>query len=249
MECSRAVVPLRGTTAQQRAAMEGNTMRILMAEDDPMIASALAQQLTDDAHVVEVVTDGKIALDFARLGSFDVVLLDLGLPGLDGIDVLKSLRAGDDGDRRPVVIVMTARGAVSDKVMGLDAGADDYLVKPFAYEELHARLRAVGRRGSPHATAVLRAGAIALDDATASATGRDGVPVPLTRRELALLRALIRHPGVVLSRSQLESQVYGSAVEIESNAIDFIIKRLRGKLGADCIRNVRGLGWMIPRGR
>ncbi|WP_427017318.1 response regulator transcription factor [Pseudarthrobacter sp. P1] len=224
-------------------------MRILLAEDDPMIASALTQQLVDDAYVVEVVADGKTALDFARHGAFDVFLLDLGLPGLDGIDVLRSLRAGDDGDRGPVVIVMTARGAVAQKVVGLDAGADDYLVKPFAYEELHARLRAVGRRGSPHATAVLRAGAIALDEAMATATGHEGISVPLTRRELALLRALIRRPGVVLSRDQLESQVYGSEVEIESNAIDFIIKRLRGKLGADCIRNVRGLGWMIPRGR
>ncbi|WP_202814121.1 response regulator transcription factor [Arthrobacter alpinus] len=220
-----------------------------MAEDDPMIASALAQQLADDAHVVEVVADGRTALDFARLGSFDVILLDLGLPEMDGIGVLRRLRAGNEGDQGPVVIVMTARGAVSEKVMGLDAGADDYLVKPFAYEELHARLRAVGRRGSSHGTAVLRAGAIALDEATASATSHDGAPVQLTRRELALLRALIRLPGVVLSRDQLESQVYGSEVEIESNAIDFIIKRLRGKLGADCVRNVRGLGWMIPRGR
>ena len=220
-----------------------------MAEDDPMIASALAQQLADDAHVVEVVTDGRTALEFARLGSFDVVLLDLGLPGLDGIKVLRRLRAGDNGGQRPVVIVMTARGAVAEKVMGLDAGADDYLVKPFAYEELHARLRAVVRRGSPHATAVLRAGSISLDEATASATGHDGVSVSLTRRELSLLRALISRPGVVLSRDQLESQVYGTEVEIESNAIDFIIKRLRGKLGSDCIRNVRGLGWMIQRGR
>lgn len=220
-----------------------------MAEDDPMIASALGQRLVDDAHVVEVVTDGKAALDYARLGNFDVVLLDLGLPELDGIDVLRTLRAGTEGAQSPVVIVITARGAVLDKVTGLDAGADDYLVKPFAYEELHARLRAVSRRGSPHATSVLRAGGIALDEAKATATSQEGVPVSLTRRELALLRALIRHPGVVLSRAQLESQVYESEVEIESNAIDFIIKRLRGKLGGDCIRNVRGLGWMIPRGR
>lgn len=214
-----------------------------------MIASALAQRLVEDAHVVEVVTDGKTALDFARLGDFDVVLLDLGLPKLDGIDVLHTLRAGNGGAPSPVVIVMTARGTVSEKVTGLDAGADDYLVKPFAYEELHARLRAVSRRGSPHATAILRAGGIALDEAMATATDQEGVPVSLTRRELALLRALIRHPGVVLSRAQLESQVYGSEVEIESNAIDFTIKRLRGKLGADCIRNVRGLGWTILRDR
>lgn len=220
-----------------------------MAEDDPMIASALAQRLVEDAYVVELVSDGKTAADYARLGGFDVVLLDLGLPGLDGIDVLHTLRAGSGSAPGPMVIVMTARGAVSEKVAGLDAGADDYLVKPFAYEELHARLRAVGRRSSPHATAVLRAGGIALDEATATATGHDGAPVPVTRRELALLRALIRHPGVVLSRVQLEARVYGSEVEIESNAIDFIIRRLRGKLGADSIRNVRGLGWMIPRSR
>lgn len=220
-----------------------------MAEDDPMIASVLAQRLVADAHVVEVVNDGKTALEYARLCGFDVILLDLGLPQLDGIDVLHSLRTGSAGDSGPVVIVMTARGALADKVNGLDAGADDYLVKPFAYEELHARLRAVSRRGSQHATAILRAGDIALDEAMATASGPDDVPVPLTRRELALLRALIRHPGVVLSRAQLESQVYGSEVDIESNAIDFIIKRLRGKLGAACIRNVRGLGWMIPRAR
>ncbi|GAA4378278.1 response regulator transcription factor [Paeniglutamicibacter cryotolerans] len=224
-------------------------MRILMAEDDPMIASVLTQRLVEDAHVVEVVTDGKTALSYARLGDFDVVLLDLGLPGLDGIDVLHALRAGDEGDQGPVVIVITARGAVTDKVTGLDAGADDYLVKPFAYEELHARLRAVGRRCSSHTTAILRAGTIALDEARATACCSGGESVPLTRRELALLRALIRHPGVVLSRDQLESQVYGSDIEIESNAIDFIIRRLRGKLGGDCIRNVRGLGWMIPRAR
>lgn len=219
-------------------------MRILVAEDDPMVASVLAQRLTDDAHVVELVTDGASALDYARIGGFDVLLLDLGLPRRDGIDVLAALRAEEGSG--PVVIVMTARGTVADKVVGLDAGADDYLVKPFAYEELRARLRAVGRRGSPHATAVLRAGGISLDDATATATGADGVPVPLTRRELALLRALIRHPGIVLSREQLEAQVYESEVEIESNAIDFLIRRVRGKLGADAIRNVRGLGWMIP---
>lgn len=219
-------------------------MRILVAEDDPMVASVLAERLAADAHVVELVTDGRSAADYALIGGFDVVLLDLGLPRLDGIDVLATLRAGDGPG--PVVIVMTARGTVTDKVVGLDAGADDYLVKPFAYEELRARLRAVGRRGSPHATSVLRAGRISLDDATATATGADGTPVPLTRRELALLRALIRHPGVVLSREQLEAQVYDSEVEIESNAIDFLIRRVRGKLGADSIRNVRGLGWMIP---
>lgn len=222
-------------------------MRILVAEDDPMVAAVLRQRLVEDAHVVELVTDGASALDYARLGDFDVILLDLGLPRLDGIDVLHALRAGDGPG--PVVIVMTARGAVAEKVTGLDAGADDYLVKPFAYEELRARLRAVSRRGSPHDTAVLRAGGISLDEATATATAADGTAVELTRRELALLRALIRHPGAVLSRAQLEAQVYESEVEIESNAIDFLIRRLRGKLGADCIRNVRGLGWTIPAGR
>lgn len=224
-------------------------MRILMAEDDQMITSVLERRLVEDAYVVEVVADGRTALEYARIGDFDVVLLDLGLPGLDGIDVLAALRASSGEGQEPAVIVMTARGSLSDKVTGLDAGADDYLVKPFAYEELRARLRAVSRRSSPHSTAVLRAGSIALDESKAMVTVDDGAGVTLTRRELALLRALIRQPGVVLSRAQLESHVYESEVEIESNAIDFIIRRLRGKLGAQCIRNVRGLGWTIPKSR
>lgn len=220
-------------------------MRILLAEDDPMIASVLLERLAEDAHVVEHVSDGPTAATYAPLGDFDVVLLDLGLPGLDGMDVLRRLRA-EEGEG-PAVIVMTARGRLEEKVAGLDAGADDYLTKPFAYEELRARLRAVGRRGTGHTTAHLRAGGIVLDEATASATTADGTTVPLTRRELALLRALMMHPGMVLSRGRLEAQVYEGEVEIESNAIDFLLRRLRGKLGAEVIRNVRGLGWTIPR--
>ena len=220
-------------------------MRILLAEDDPMIASVLLERLAEDAHVVEHVSDGPTAATYAPLGDFDVVLLDLGLPGLDGMDVLRRLRA-EEGEG-PAVIVMTARGRLEEKVAGLDAGADAYLTKPFAYEELRARLRAVGRRGTGHTTAHLRAGGIVLDEATASATTADGTTVPLTRRELALLRALMMHPGMVLSRGRLEAQVYEGEVEIESNAIDFLLRRLRGKLGAEVIRNVRGLGWTIPR--
>ena len=220
-------------------------MRILLAEDDPMIASVLLERLAEDAHVVEHVSDGPTAATYAPLGDFDVVLLDLGLPGLDGMDVLRRLRA-EEGEG-PAVIVMTARGRLEEKVAGLDAGADDYLTKPFAYEELRARLRAVGRRGTGHTTAHLRAGGTVLDEATASATTADGTTVPLTRRELALLRALMMHPGMVLSRGRLEAQVYEGEVEIESNAIDFLLRRLRGKLGAEVIRNVRGLGWTIPR--
>ena len=220
-------------------------MRILLAEDDPMIASVLLERLAEDAHVVARVSDGPTAATYAPLGDFDVVLLDLGLPGLDGMDVLRRLRA-EEGEG-PAVIVMTARGRLEEKVAGLDAGADDYLTKPFAYEELRARLRAVGRRGTGHTTAHLRAGGTVLDEATASATTADGTTVPLTRRELALLRALMMHPGMVLSRGRLEAQVYEGEVEIESNAIDFLLRRLRGKLGAEVIRNVRGLGWTIPR--
>lgn len=220
-------------------------MRILLAEDDPMIADVLLARLAEDAHVVEHVSDGAAAATYAPLGDFDVVLLDLGLPGLDGMDVLRRLRA-EEGEG-PAVIVMTARGRLEEKVAGLDAGADDYLTKPFAYEELRARLRAVGRRGTGHTTARLRAGGIVLDEATASATTAEGTTVPLTRRELALLRALMMHPGMVLSRGRLEAQVYEGEVEIESNAIDFLLRRLRGKLGAEVIRNVRGLGWTIPR--
>lgn len=222
-------------------------MRVLLVEDDPMIGSALASQLVDDAHVVELVTDGRTALSYASLDGFDVVLLDLGLPGIDGIEVLQKLRATATGG--PAVIIMTARGMLHEKVLGLDTGADDYLVKPFAYEELTARLRAVSRRNSPHASAVLKAGNLSLNEAQATAMAPDGTEVELTRRELALFRTLMQNPGVVLSRSQLEGQVYGSDIDIESNAIDFLIRRLRSKLGADSIRNVRGLGWMIPRGK
>ena len=218
-----------------------------MAEDDQMIASVLAERLTEDSYVVERVSNGREAVDYARLGGFDVILLDLGLPGLDGLNVLRAVRNGGDQFGDPAIIVMTARGLLSDKIAGLDTGADDYLVKPFAYEELRARLRAVGRRGTANSTVVLRAAGIELDESAVTAKGTSGEVAHLTRREFALLRALMRNAGVVMSRANLESYVYEGEVEIESNAIDFLIRKLRTKLGAETIRNVRGLGWMVPR--
>lgn len=221
--------------------------RILVVEDDPMIGSVLIARLAEDGHVVQLITDGPSAKQYSKFGDFDIVLLDLGLPGLDGLDVLRALRQPSTEELAPAVIVITARGSVEQRVAGLDIGADDYLVKPFAYEELLARIRAVTRRGSVHQSSILRAWGISLDESAATATGANGNPVALTKRELALLRALLLHSGQVLSRTQLEAQVYADEVDIESNAIDFLIGKLRAKLGASTIKNIRGLGWMVAK--
>ena len=212
-----------------------------------MIGGVLTSRLSEDGHVVQLLTDGPSAKLYSQFGDFDIILLDLGLPGLDGLEVLRAVRESQGADKGPSVIVTTARGQIDDRVKGLDLGADDYLVKPFAYKELQARIRAVGRRGSVHRGAVLRAAGLTLDETSATATGIDGQENSLTRRELALLRALMLHAGQVLSRAQLEAQVYDDEVDIESNAIDFLIGKLRVKLGAKAIKNVRGLGWMVVK--
>jgi two-component system response regulator QseB len=171
------------------------------------------------------------------------MLLDLGLPKRDGIDVLRSLRA----KRWKVpVLIMTARDAVAERVKGLDAGADDYLIKPFDLDELGARMRALVRRHVGRTDTVIRAGAVTVNPATREVT-LDGAGVALSAREFALLDALIARPGAVLSKSQLEEKIYGWGEEIGSNAVEVYIHALRKKLGADLIRNVRGLGYMIPK--
>ncbi len=219
-------------------------MRILLVEDDPMIGQVLSDQLTEAAYAVDWVRDGHLALAQFIAGEYAAVLLDLGLPGRDGLDVLRRIRAEDTTP----VIVLTARGRLGERITGLDAGADDYLVKPFAFEELSARLRAVVRRaGELPATTVVAAGRLRLDPAGHSAQVGDGEAIPLTRREFAVLRALLSRPGVVLSRDELEYRVYGAGDEVESNAIEFTIHRLRAKLGAEAIRNVRGIGWLVPK--
>jgi two-component system OmpR family response regulator len=220
-------------------------MRVLLVEDDPMIGAALVGRLEDDAYAVDWVQRAQPGLDSMLTHDYDVVLLDLGLPELDGAGFLSKLRAR--GDDTPVIVV-TARSEVESRITGLDLGADDYLVKPFAAGELMARIRAVLRRkGADHVDAILTNGQVSLDVAAHRAWLADGQPVTLSRREFAVIRALLTRPGVILSREDLEHRVYGWGKEVESNAIEYLIHRVRAKLGADAVRNVRGVGWMVKK--
>jgi len=216
-------------------------MRLLLVEDDRMIGDSLRGALRLEGFAVDWVRDAPAALGTLGSERFDLVLLDLGLPGGDGLDVLRALRARHDATP---VIVLTARDGPGDRVAGLDAGADDYLVKPFDLDELNARIRAVLRRHSGRAQPALRVGAVTLDPATRQVTS-DGVPVMLSAREFAVLEALMLRPGALRSRAQLEDRLYGWGEEIESNAVSVYIHQLRRKLGADFIRNVRGVGYYV----
>ena len=216
-------------------------MRILLVEDDDLLAAGVRDALERSRYAVEWVADGRHALAALRAGAFDLVVLDLGLPGMDGLEVLRSLRAG--GGATPV-LVLTARDAAAQRVCGLDAGADDYLVKPFDVEELLARLRALQRRGRGAAVNVIEHGPLRLDPAALSVTC-DGRAVALQRREFMLLHKLLESPGQVLSRAQLEESVYGWEGGVESNSLDVHIHRLRRKLYPEVIRTVRGVGYVI----
>jgi two-component system, OmpR family, response regulator len=218
-------------------------MRVLLIEDDRMIGAAVVQALKDAAYAVDWVTDGGTAMHAAENKAYELALLDLGLPIADGREVLRQLRAL--GRRLPVIIV-TARDGVDDRIDGLDLGADDYLVKPFEIRELLARMRAVLRREGSGSLALLTNGKLSLDPATREASLL-GQKSSLTAREFALLQALLARPGTILSRSELERQIYGWNEEVESNAIEFLIHMIRKKLGATAIRNVRGVGWMVDR--
>jgi two-component system OmpR family response regulator len=218
-------------------------MRVLLIEDDRMIGAAVVQALKDAAYAVDWVTDGGTAMHVAENEAYELALLDLGLPIADGREVLHQLRAL--GRRLPVIIV-TARDGVDDRIDGLDLGADDYLVKPFEIRELLARMRAVLRREGSGSLALLTNGKLSLDPATREASLL-GQKSSLTAREFALLQALLARPGTILSRSELERQIYGWNEEVESNAIEFLIHMIRKKLGATAIRNVRGVGWMVDR--
>ncbi len=216
-------------------------MRILLVEDDAMLGPALRVALRDASYAVDWVRDGAAALDALAAQAFAFVLLDLGLPRRDGLDVLRTLRGR--GDATPV-LVLTARDGVEQRIEGLDAGADDYLAKPFAVGELLARLRALARRSGGQASPRLENGRLSLDPATKVVHADDGEHA-LSSREFALLRALLVRPGAILSRAELEDRIYGWNEEVESNAVEVIIHGLRRKLGADAIRNVRGLGWRV----
>jgi two-component system OmpR family response regulator len=217
--------------------------RVLLIEDDRMIGAAVLQALKDAAYAVDWVTDGETAIAAVEIESYDIALLDLGLPKQDGREVLRRFRG--IGDQLPVIIV-TARDGIDNRIDGLDLGADDYLVKPFEIRELLARMRAVLRRPGSGAAATLSNGVISLNPATREVT-HGGETCRLTARELALLQALLARPGNILSRSDLESQIYGWNEEVESNAVEFLIHAVRKKIGATAIRNVRGVGWMVDR--
>jgi len=218
-------------------------MRVLLVEDDYMIGRVVQQALRDASYGVDWVLDGDAALHSLSCLAYQMVLLDLGLPKQDGMAVLRAIRAA--GGRVPVIL-LTARDATEDRVAGLDGGADDYLVKPFELSELLARMRAVTRRQGPSVGPVLSNGVLTLDPATHEARA-DGAPVRLTGREFALLQALMVRPGAILSRRDLESRIYGWNEEVESNAVEFLIHSLRKKLGSSAIKNVRGVGWMVPK--
>jgi DNA-binding response OmpR family regulator len=216
-------------------------MRILLVEDDTMIGQGLCQALARHGFSVDWVCDGVQAQHALVPDSYAAVLLDLGLPRCSGLDVLK--RARTKGNRTPVV-VLTARDALEDRVQGLDAGADDYLVKPFELRELLARMRAVIRRAAGHAGSTIGTRRTQLDLGR-RLLSHEGTQVQLSAREFRLMHALLERPGAILSRAQLEERIYGWGEEVASNAVEVLIHGVRRKAGADVIRNVRGLGWCV----
>jgi two-component system response regulator QseB len=219
-------------------------MRLLLVEDDAMIGAAAREGLRQEGHVVDWVRDGVQADAAVAATGYDLVLLDLGLPRRDGLTLLKGWREA----RRDVpVLVITARDAVGDRVAGLDAGADDYLVKPFDLDELSARVRAVLRRRAGRADATLRLGDLEIDTAARRVKWK-GKDAALSGREYALLEALADRPGAYLTRAQLEERLYGWDEEITSNAVEVHIHALRRKLDAALIRNVRGMGYTLDVG-
>jgi two-component system OmpR family response regulator len=219
-------------------------MRVLLVEDDPMIGNAIMASLKDESYAVDWLRNGQTALQTMSCQYYDFVLLDLGLPGKDGLDVLNRLRSS--GNNVPLLII-TARDGVDDRILGLDTGADDYLAKPFEMRELLARMRAVIRRKGGMAAPELTNGVISLDLVTREVRVNDTAPIILSNREFSLLQALILRPGAILSRRELEERIYGWGEEVESNAVDFLIHALRKKLGAEAIKNVRGAGWMVAK--
>lgn len=219
-------------------------MRVLLVEDDPMIGEAIQGALKDASYAADWVKDGRTALTTLSCQHYDLVLLDLGLPGKDGLEVLASIRSQDN----PIpLLIITARDGLNDRLRGLDGGADDYVPKPFQMAELLARMRAVLRRKGGSAVPVLGNGVVSLDPVTKEACVNGGSSVQLSNREFSLLQALLVRPGAILSRSDLEDRIYGWGDEVESNAVEYLIHALRRKLGSDVIKNVRGLGWMVSK--
>ena len=218
-------------------------MRLLLVEDDAMIGESVLDLLRAEGYAVDWVKDGEMAETALRTGSYDLVLLDLGLPRKDGLAVLTGLR--NRRDRVPVLIA-TARDSLQQRIEGLDAGADDYVLKPYELDELLARIRALLRRASGRAEPVYEHKGVSINSATREVTVENHAVV-LSAKEWAVLEPLIARPGMVLSRAQLEEKLYSWKDEVSSNAIEVYIHGLRKKLGADLIQNVRGLGYMVPK--
>jgi two-component system OmpR family response regulator len=218
-------------------------MRLLFVEDDHMIGETVVDVLRAEHYAVDWIKDGLAAQSVLKTQAYDLVLLDLALPGKDGLEVLRSMRAAR---LRIPVLIATARDAVEQRIAGLDAGADDYILKPYDLGELLARVRALLRRAAGRAEPVYEHKGVAINPATREATV-DGRAVLLSAREWAVLEPLIARPGTVLSRAQLEEKIFGFDDSIASNAVEVYVHGLRKKLGAHLIQNVRGLGYLVPR--
>jgi DNA-binding response OmpR family regulator len=216
-------------------------MRLLIAEDDEKLSDALARGLRGEGYAVDVATTGDEALFNARVYEYDAVILDVMLPGRDGIEVCRALRTND---RWSPVLMLTARDGVADRIRGLDIGADDYLIKPFDFGELVARVRALLRRGAPERPAILTTGDVTVDPASRTVT-RAGRVVPLTTREFAVLEFLVRNAGRVVTRAQLLDHVWDQNYEGSGNVVDVYVGYLRRKLGHDRFETVRGMGYRM----
>ena len=218
-------------------------MRLLLVEDDTMIGEAVLDLLRAEHYAVDWVKDGEMADTALRTQTYDLVLLDLGLPRRDGLAVLRGLRTRKE---RIPVLIATARDSIQQRIEGLDAGADDYVLKPYDLDELLARIRALMRRAAGRAEPVYELKGVSINPATREVAVR-GQAVVLSAREWAVLEPLLARPGLVLSRTQLEEKLYGWKDEISSNAVEVYIHGLRRKLGAELIQNVRGVGYMVPK--
>jgi len=217
-------------------------MRVLVVEDDQRIASDVSRTLEASGYVVETVANGEDAWFLGDTEDYGAIILDLGLPGMDGLAVLKRWRANG---RHIPVLVLTARGSWAERVDGIDAGADDYLPKPFRMEELLARLRSIVRRSAGHSCSLMTAGEITLDERQMKVTRR-GVPIALSPLEYRLIAHLLRNRGRVVSQQELDENVYGHGEEHDSNTLEVLVGRVRKKLGADVIETRRGFGYLMP---
>ena len=216
-------------------------MRVLVVEDDLMIGESLSEALQDEAYTVDWVKDGRQAILTLRVQPYDIILLDLGLPEVDGMGVLTAIR---DAKIETPVLILTARDQLKDRIAGLDSGADDYVVKPFELGEVFARMRVLIRRAQGKADNQVTVGNLSLDTAHKRVM-MDGSPIDLTAKEYMLLTTFMLSPEKVMSKNELEDSLYGWGGEVESNALEFLIHSLRKKVGQDRIKNVRGLGWYI----